>query len=457
MKPMLYAVFLLVLGVVVSQGSHAQFSAGDEYALNGYEGVATANPVARLQARLANGETALEYRDNGRGYLDSLLEALDIDTASQMLVFSPTSLQHKLISPERPRAVFFNDNTFIGFVQRSSIVEVTTIDNEKGIVFYTFDNALQTTKYFERSNQTCLVCHDTQGTMGGGIPMLMALSSVYSDRNVPLKNYSGIGNVVDQTPIADRWGGWYVTGSHGLQPHLGNILLEDPADLDRLDDFRIWNLETLAGSEFMDPSPYPSDTSDIVALMVLEHQVTVQNQITYIKFKAPAVFYRRGMTEAATAESWAELPAPAQQTLERMLDKLVSLMVMLDAADLQSPISGTPAYAEGFMARGPHDDQGRTLRELDLRKRLFRYPLSFLIHTEDFATLPVYAMDFIYARLAAYLGGEDLYEGRSQYTLAERQEALDILTATHAGFRSYLERAETMAPVQASTVTTSWR
>jgi len=429
--------YLLLVSMLFSAGAAGQFSAGDEYRLNGYENMATANPVARLQHDLASGKVTLEYRDNGRGYLDSLLEALEIDTSSQMLVFSPTSLQHKLISPERPRALFFNETTYIGFVQRSNIVEVTTIDNEKGIVFYTFDNTERTQRWFERSNQTCLVCHDTQGTMGGGVPMLMALSSVYSERNVPLKNYSGIGNVVDQTPVVDRWGGWYVTGRHGLQAHLGNILLEDPEHLERLDDYRIWNLETLDGTGYMDPSPYPQDTSDIVALMVLEHQVTVQNQITYIKFKAPAVLHRRGISEANNAQSWDELPELAQGALTRMLDKLVSLMVFHDATDLLSPISGNPDYVAAFMDRGVEDSRGRSLRELDLGKRLFRYPLSYLVYTEDFRTLPAYARDYVFRLLADYLAGEASLEGRSQFTDAERQEALSILSETLPEFAPY--------------------
>jgi len=305
------AVILLasLTGAVVP-AVNAQFMNSHEYSLVGYDQKAIDNPFAELQAQLENGEVELAF-DDERGYFDALMEKLDIDADSQTLVFSPTSLQHKLISPETPRSLFFNDHTYLGFVQNSTIVEVATIDDKFGVVFYAFDNVKETDKYFERANQTCLVCHDTQGTMGGGVPMLMALSSVYSDRNVPMKNYSGIGNVGDSTPIEERWGGWYVTGSHGLQAHLGNMMLEDPSHLDNLDDFRIWNVKSLKDEGYVDTDPYPSDTSDIVVLMVLEHQVTVQNQITYVKFKAPAVPQRRGMEDAINARSWAELPEPA--------------------------------------------------------------------------------------------------------------------------------------------------
>lgn len=435
-----------IMAVLMSgSGALAQFSTGDEYVINGYHEPAVDNPIAQLEQAMQSGQVTLPYRENGRGMLDALLKALNIDPASQLLVYSPTSLQHKLISPEKPRALFFNKNTYIGFVQNSDIVEVTTIDDDKGIVFYTFDNVPEDSKGFERSDQTCLVCHDTQGTMGGGVPMLMALSSVYSKRNVPLKNYSGIGNIVDQSPVADRWGGWYVTGRHGLQPHLGNIFLDDASQLENLDDFRIWNLETLRDTGYMDPEPYPADTSDIVALMVLEHQVTIQNQITYVKFKAPAVLKRRGIASVENIDTWAELPEEAQGALQRMLDKLVALLVFMDAADLQSRISGTPAYTEAFLSRGVGDSQGRSLRELDLGKRLFRYPLSYLVYTDDFNSLQPYALDYVLQQLAAYLSGDITLPGRSQFTDAERQAALEILTETLPAFRPYMTARTTAA------------
>jgi hypothetical protein len=175
-----------------------------------------------------------------------------------------------------------------------------------------------------------------------------------------------------------------------------------------------------------------------VALMVLEHQITVQNQITYIKFKASAVLKRRGLEDAAAATSWDALPAVAQQTLVPMMDKLVERLVLLDAADIASKISGSQAFVDRFMARGPKDDSGRSLRDLDLDKRLFRYPLSYLIYTEGFAAMPAYAKDYVYRRLAAYLGGEELFAGKSQYSLRDRRAALEILAATQPEFLPYL-------------------
>ncbi len=414
----------------------AQYTASEEYQIIGYEEPALENPATRLGNKLKSGEVSLEYREQ-RGYLDDLLARLGITPSSQLLVFSPTSLQHKLISPEKPRAVYFNDDTYIGFVQNSNIIEVTTIDEKQGIVFYTFDNTEGTDKYFERASQTCLVCHDTQGTMGGGVPMLMALSSLYSKGNVPLENFSGIGNINDTSPIDIRWGGWYVSGEHGSQKHLGNILLEGYEDVARVEEHRRGNIKDLNAAGLVDTSPYPSTGSDIVALMILEHQLTVQNQITYIKFKAPAVLKRRGLEDYSAVERWQELPQRARDVLPRMLGKLVESLLFIDAAPLEDSFQGNEDYARWFQAQGPADAQGRSLRQLELNTRLFTYPVSYLLYSEDFNSLPGYARDYVHARLAAYLEGRERYPGRQPFSDREREQALEILLATLPGFADY--------------------
>jgi hypothetical protein len=430
---------MLLAGLALTRPVLAQFDLRDDYQQIGYVDEARRNPVARLHESLAHGQVALDYRSQ-RGYLESLLGALEIDPSSQTLVFSASSMQRKLIGPRTPRALYFNDTTYVGFVQNSSIVEVVTVDDQLGLVFYTFDNVPETRTYFERANQTCLVCHDSQGTMVGGVPMLLALSSVHSIDNTPLKNFSGNGSVEDSTPIEDRWGGWYVTGRHGLQAHLGNILLGNRGQLENLDDYRTWNLDTLAGSGFVDTSRYLRDTSDIVALLVLEHQLTVQNQITYVKFKAPTALRRRGLDDAVDALTWDALPDVAQQLLSRMLDKLVRQMTMADYAPIGSRISGIAEYERWFLARGPKDAAGRSLREFDLAGNLFAYPLSYLVYSSSFDTLPAYAKDYVYQRLAAYLSGAESFDWNSDYSDEAKRIALEILAVTKPDFAPYMRR-----------------
>lgn len=391
-----------------------------EYDIINYERPAVDNPVADLVAGLASGEITLEFRPPF-GYLESLLEALGISPDSQTLVFSKTSLQYAQIDATKPRAIYFSDHAYVGWVRDSRVIELTAMDARLGAMFYVFNNDPEIKQPVERQDGRCLVCHDANGLMGGGVPLLLARSSLYDRRYEKLADLSGVGNVVDSTPVHERWGGWYVTGLSGKQSHLGNLLLDGASQLSELDSLRITNLETLEGQGFFDTSRYLRPTSDIVALMLLEHQLTVQNQFTYVRFKAPAVLERVGHPEVTSAESWDELPHNAQRSLTRMLDKLVDALLLKDAAPLEDRLVGSAAYREWFEAQGPADGHGRSLRRLDLETRLLHYPLSYLVHSDEFRLLPGFARDYVWRALAEALQGNDspLY-----------RETLAILQAT---------------------------
>lgn len=422
------AALLLSAGPAVAQ------TGMDEYAVIGYREQGTHNRVARLQAAMAKGEVILESHGN-RGYLDSLLAALEIDPHSQTLVFSKTSLQYPLISAKTPRAIYFNDDTYIGWVQHSKIVEVLTIDDKLGAVFYVFNNEVGD-KPFDEASMRCIVCHDSTGATGGGVPQVMARSSLYSINDVNLRDVSGTGNVTDRTPVSERWGGWYVSGLHGAQSHLGNVQLKGEEEIPRLDSLLRGNLSTLDG--LLDTAPYPTPTSDIVALMVLEHQVAVQNQLTYVKFKAPSVLTRNKLQSSITAATWAEIPAQGQRALTKMLDELVNILLLKDATTLVAPIEGLAEFQSSFLARGPRDSGGHSLRDLDLQTRLFRYPLSYLIYSDAFDALPGYASDYVYQKLAGVLEGRDADPRFAYITANQRQDILAILRDTKPAILPYL-------------------
>ena len=98
------------------------------------------DPVALLQKQIERGEVKLDYSVDGWGYLPSLLNQLRINIDSQILVFSKTSLQHAKIAPKTPRAIYFNDNVTVGYVQGGSVYEFTSLDPSQGLVFYTMDH-----------------------------------------------------------------------------------------------------------------------------------------------------------------------------------------------------------------------------------------------------------------------------------------------------------------------------
>jgi len=396
-----------------------------EYPVMGYSGPATNNPIARLQGRLDKGEVKLEFHP-GRGYLDSLLQALDIDPSSQALVYSKTSLQVGSIRAATPRAIYFNEDTYVAWVQGSDQMELSAMDTSLGQVFYILRNQDAPAVRFDRQNANCLSCHDTYSLTGGGVPRFQLMSS-YVDVGGEQLTHEGSILVTDQTELRYRWGGWYVTGHHGSQVHLGNIQVHNVQELVHLDQVRRGNLDTLDG--LFDTKPYLTNKSDIVAQLVLLHQVTVDELITRVNFEV--------RTAQSKAPKGGALPAAAQKSLKEYMDALVDAMLFVDAAPYTDTITGNSGFDKWFQARGPRDPAGRSLRELDLHTRLFRYPLSFLVYSPAFDALPKYATDYIYRRFADVLSGKDQDKRYAHLSDEDRKAILVILEATKPAFARF--------------------
>src|SRR5262245_10256957 len=231
------------------------------------------NAIARLGSRLANGTATLRWTE-GRGYLPSLLELLDINVDSQLLVFSKTSFQHTLINPRKPRAVYFNDNVSIGMVQNGTVYEMLALEPDRGLAFYTLDTARTDRPSFQRRGVECLFCH---GPGNKGAAAMVVASVIPDAQGVPAYTSAFIDTIDHRTPIDRRWGGWYITGTHGSQPHMGNAVAPDSEHPLDLEQTNTQNLTSLEGR--IDVSRYLTGTSDIVALMTLEHQLGVTNRL----------------------------------------------------------------------------------------------------------------------------------------------------------------------------------
>jgi hypothetical protein len=397
-----------------------------EYPAIGYSGPATHNRVWRLKQQLESGAVKLTWEPK-QGYLRSLLHALDISVDSQVLVFSKTSLQTGYISEKTPRAIYFNDDTYVGWIQGSTLIEFTVIDAEAGVVFFGLENRRDAPAHFEREGGRCLTCHDTYSMMGGGVPRVLAMSAPVDDP-ADTRAYSSASEVDDRTPIEKRWGGWYVTGRHGAADHLGNLPLRESGGgekLRKLQPARA-NLQTLAA--YFDTADYLSDKSDIAALLVLEHQAYVQNLITRANYKVRSLMSRGRDVSAVT--TWAGLGAQAQAQIRPIVESVVRGIFLADAAPVTQRIEGNSGFTERFSRTGPLDSKGRTLRELDLTQRLLRYPLSYLVYSEHFNALPPYLMDYINLRIAEVLQGRDTTGLSARISAADRAAITQILIDT---------------------------
>jgi hypothetical protein len=408
-----------------------------EYPALGYSGVATENAVAKLQARLDRGELKLAYKE-GRGYLDSLLGLLGIDPSSQSLVFSRTSFQVAGIRAASPRAIYFNDDTYVAWIPGSEMLELGSMDARLGPVFYTLPNQATAPQQFDRPILTCISCHDSLTLTGGGVPRFI-LGSGYVGINGEQLTHEGRILTTDRTPLSSRWGGWYVTGTHGEQVHLGNILVRSANELVDLDKLRRGNLADL--DALFDTRPYLTNKSDIVALLVFQHQMHMQNLISRVNFEVREALARAGKDSGAPGNAAVELPPDVQMQLQEYLDDLANGMLFVNAAGYAGKITGNSGFDKWFEARGPRDKQGRSLRKLDLTTRLFAYPLSYAVYSEAFDALPAYAKNYVYGRFAAVLSGQDASGAFAHLTAADRKSVQEILVATKPDYAQFAARS----------------
>lgn len=382
------------------------------------------NHVTRLQEKLDRGTVKLEYRDD-RGYLDSLLNALEVTPKSQGLVYSKTSLQIARIRPRTPRALYFNDDLYIGYCQLGDVMEISVADPKLGTVFYTLEQRETERPKFVRQTDNCLICHASSRTEN--IPGHL-IRSLYVDAGGQPK-FSAGSYIIDQTTEWEkRWGGWYVTGSHGEMPHLGNLIIRS-ADVPRpVDNSAGQNVTDL--QEFFRTDHYLTPHSDLVALSVLAHQVKGHNLIVQANFTTrDALYYQKTLNEEL-----GEKPEHRWESTTRRIksatEELLQYLLFADEAPLTSPIAGTSGFADEFSQRGPFDDRGRSLHQLDLQSRLLKYPCSYLIYTDSFAQLPAEILTLLGRRMRDVLLGDDESETWKHFTPADRQAVLQILLGT---------------------------
>ena len=382
------------------------------------------NRISELVQNLKSGNVTLEYSQQ-RGYLDSFLNALDISTTSQTLVFSKTSRQRRFISPQTPRAVYFNDDVYVGWIPDGEIIEISVADPKLGAVFYTIDQHKQISPVtIDRQLGQCLLCHASSHT--DRIPGHI-VRSVHTDRTGMPMLQSVAYRTTDRSPLSERWGGWHVTGTHGQQMHMGNLWSEETNQWSPIDQKSGSNLIDLS-SKF-DPTPYPTSHSDIVALMVLEHQVNMHNLITAANIEWRVYWEERNSQHVSREGTEAKLSEEDHYRLNLIANRIVAGLLFKQEARLTNPIQGTSQFQNEFEAKGPFDPQGRSLRQFDLTNRLFKYPCSYLIYSKSFQALPENLLNAIINQLKLTLNtSED--NDNFQIPIPQRQTLWSILKET---------------------------
>jgi hypothetical protein len=387
------------------------------------------DPVAKLQRELDLGKRKLKYEPK-YGYLKSVLKLLKVPVASQTLVFSKTSFQYKKISPEHPRALYFNDDVYVGKVHDGKAIEIVSFDPMQGAIFYLLDEHKAQKPIFQRAELDCTQCHIAAGTRNVPGVLLRSIYPTSTGTQAP----SSQSYITDQeSPIKDRWGGWYVTGKIAGLPHMANAVVEDRQTVGLSDPAASTKLVSLSNS--FDSSAYLIPDSDVVAQLVLAHQTQMHNLITLTNYKTRLALYAEAAKNKSAIESVdAPLSESARKQFERPAEQLLRYLLFVNEAQLSGlggeGIEGSSKFAKEFAGRGIRDAQGRSLRDFDLRTRIFRYPCSYLIYSASFDSLPEPAKGYVYHRLFQVLTGQDQSGDFSQLSESDRHAILEILLAT---------------------------
>jgi thiol-disulfide isomerase/thioredoxin len=365
-KALIFAATISLYGqAVVKQQGFVPFSDAPIH----YRSENLDDPIARLQKKLDYGQLRLDY-DPIQGYLRSIMDALGVPISSQTLVFSKTSFQYPNISPEKPRALYFNDDVYVGRVHQGKSLEFVSFDPMQGAIFYVMDEHQVDHPRFERAELDCIQCHVASSTRG--VPGVM-LRSIFTRPNGAQAGGTPAFITGQESPFKDRWGGWYVTGYQGS--HMGNSV----------DDL---------------------GSSDVVAHLVLAHQTQMHNLITLTNYQT-------------------RLGKPFEQAAEQ----LVRYLLFVNEAPIEGVVDTSSQFAKDFTSRGPRDASNRSLRDFDLHKRIFKYPCSYLIYSESFDSIPEPAKGFIYHRLFEVLTGSEF----ASLSTEDRRAVLEILVATKPG------------------------
>lgn len=407
---------LTIAAVGFSDADKAVVPEPDDPAIE-YSSRPTTDAVAILNREIKAGKARLRF-DSKQGYLPSVLEMLHVPIESQMAVFSKTSVQRERISPHNPRTLFFNDFAAIGWV-RGGFIEVAVQDPRQGVIFYTLAQIPVETPQFTR-NDECLSCHSSNNAMG--VPGMLVRSQFTAPNGATMP---WLGNYISdhRSPLEERWGGWYVTGKTGAMRHMGNAVVTDGTKPESIVTAQTLNLASLAGR--FDTDAYISPYSDIVALMVFEHQMHMMNLLTRMGWQA-RYLQRNGNVHDLQANG-----------LSASAEDLVDYMLFVDEATLPNKIEGSSGFVEKFSAEGPSDSRGRSLRQFDLEHHLMRYPCSYMIYSDAFDALPSEAKDAIYQRMWLILSGAMKGTKYAPLSLADRQAVLEILRETKKELPAY--------------------
>lgn len=392
--------WLIATAIAATQSRSAFPGTLDQHQAIDYRSGPLNDVVSALQRDVARGAVTLKH-EGRHGFLLSVLEHLNVPLDSQLLLFSKTGTQNAFTGPEHPRALYFNDRVVVGYIPDAPMIELASHDPTQGVIFQTLKQDAWLPAQFARPDR-CTGCHLSANSLD--VPGIL-VRSMYTGIDGRAMPQLGSFLIDQRVPLEQRWGGWYVTGTHGKARHMGNSTVTDPANPDAAITEATLNRTALP--DRVDASAYPRATSDIAALMVFDHQGQAINLLTRLGWET-----RVAIAEGRLDFSKGDLLEFARET--------AAYLAFSGETILTEPVRGVSEFTRTFSGSGPRDRKGRSLRELDLQTRLFKYRCSYMIYSPAFDALPKEARAAVLARLRESITDRD---------------TIEILDETKAGWR----------------------
>ncbi|MDA1273182.1 MAG: hypothetical protein O2960_03890 [Verrucomicrobia bacterium] len=418
----------MLLGIVFqAEQTTGQTLPEYEYPPIEYSSSATSNRVDFIQEEL-NSERLSLPRGSNKTFLEALLKCMSVPLDSQVLVFSRTSLQRDLIRPDHPRAMYFSEDCYIGWVP-GGLAEVAVSDPNLGIVFYHLDFRETVGELTFKRDRNCLSCHG--GSMTRDWPGLI-VRSIYPDSSGNPITSAGGFVTGHESRLEDRWGGWYVTGKHGTARHMGNQIASGQGNDVRIDRDAGANIRELRS--FFATEDYLRPESDIVALMVLEHQVGIHNRLSTASLRVRKwTHYQRQLQKELGEPVISEPTGSALRVIQSEAQRILEYLFFSEEIPLPSGgIQGNESFQTAFRSNRHEDSQGRSLKDLDLSARLFSYRCSYMVYSKAFCSMPKELKTELYRRIWEVLDSENPPAEFSHLRDEERASIREILLATHS-------------------------
>ncbi len=404
--------------ILFAAGVHAQTWNDFETPPHSYWTAPAADPATELHRKMERREVALAADADPKTFLRAYLEALHVPVSSQILVFSKSSLQRTFVHGRNPRALYFNEDTYVGWMP-GGLIEVTGIDPVLGGVFYIFNvpDKQENVPVFERRAR-CLGCH--AGGPTSFLPGLM-VQSLYTAEDGRTLGEAGAHNGGHHTPFATRWGGWYVTGAPAEMKHLANAFTARGRQ----------SVRTGSLDQLMPAGTHLAPGSDVLAMMLHDHQCKAVNVLMEANYRLRTVLHQAGGEKPVAERS---IPSDEMEMARTQAEKVARFLLFADEVALPAPVTGDAAFKKDFAANRRPDKSGRSLKDFHLKTHLMQHRCSYMIYSAAFRGLPAAFQDLVFAELRRALtvsGDEGL---AAHMPVPERQAVHAILTETLPGY-----------------------